>query len=197
MSEKANDLLMGLSVVPPERLDEDEDNIADYRDELAIRESSKQDIIDAVGTDEFRYTYLAQREDIQKQTLKFQRIFIEQILDKISELYDFEFPEKIVLDTIYQIQNVYLFLEFIEYDNLRFLTYVWKFLKKDLIHLDIEKYCNSNSDKIIKEIEEQLDVHPQDEIISIFLRTYYKEKMIQWFIINSKKNRVEITVENF
>lgn len=195
MSEKSDELLLGGVEILPET-DADAEEI-ELTNEKAIYESSKQDIIDSIGTGEFRYVYLAQREDIWKQSIKLQRISVEQILIKISEVYDFEFPEKIPLDTIYDIQKVYPFIEFLEYENHMFLSYVWKFLKSDLVHLDIEKYCNINTDKIIKEIEEQLDSHPQDALISIFLRTYYKEKIIQWFINQSIKFKVEITIENF
>ena len=195
MSDKSNELLLGGVEILPET-DGDTAEI-ELTNEKAIYESTKQDMIDAVGTDEFRYVYLAQLEDIQKQTIKLQRIFIEQMLIKIAEIYDFEFPVKITLDTIYDIQKGYSFIEFLEYKNYMFLSYVWKFLKSDIVHLDIEKYCNSNVDKIIKEIEEQTESHPQEELISFFLRTYYKEKVIQWFINQSIKFRVEITIENF
>lgn len=195
MSEKSDELLLGgVEILPGTDADPAE---IELTNEKAIYESSKQDMIDAIGIDEFRYIYLTQREDIWKQTIKLQRIFVEQILIKISEVYDFEFPEKIPLDTIYDIQKVYSFIEFLEYKNDMFLSYVWKFLKSDLVHLDIEKYCNTNADKIIKEIEEQLDSHPQDALISIFLRTYYKEKIMQWFTNQSIRFKVEITIENF
>lgn len=195
MSEKSNELLLGgVEILPGTDANAAE---IDLRNEKAIYESSKQDMIDAIGTDEFRYVYLTQREDIQKQTIKLQRIFVEQILIKISEVYDFEFPEKISPDTIYDIQKIYSFIEFLEYNSYMFLSYVWKFLKSDIVHLDIEKYCKTNADKVIKEIEEQLDSHPQNALIKIFLRTYYKEKIIQWFTNQSIRFRVEITVENF
>jgi len=32
-------------------------------------------------------------------------------------------------------------------------------------------------------------------MIALFLRTYYKEKYIEWFIKNSETGKVEITVE--
>lgn len=195
MSEKSNELLLGGVEILPET-DADAAEI-DLTNEKAIYESTKQDMIDAIGTDEFRYVYLTQKEDIQKQTIKLQRIFVEQILIKISEFYDFEFPEKIPLDTIYDIQKVYLFIEFLEYNSYIFLSYVWKFLTTDIFRLDIEKYCKANDDKVIEEIEEQLDSHPQDSLITIFLRTYYKEKIIQWFIDQSVRFKLEITVENF
>ena len=66
---------------------------------------------------------------------------------------------------------------------------------KNLIKLDREKYCKSNSDKIIKEIDEQLEIHPQPKLIALFLRSYYKEKIIDWVIKNTEQNKIEITVE--
>ena len=193
MSEQAMETFISNLVEPPE-FDADEEQL-ERNYEKASYESSKIEIIDAVGSDDFKDVWLTLKKDIQFETIKLQRIFSEQILDKIFEIYDFSFPETISLETEYELDDFYQFLQFFEYDNIYFLIYVWSFLEpKNLMHLDIEKFCKSNSNKIIKEIGEQLDLHPQPKLIDLFLRSFYKEKMIEWFIKNSNQNNIDITV---
>ena len=51
--------------------------------------------------------------------------------------------------------------------------------------------------RIIKETEEQLETHPQTELITKFLRTYYKEKYIEWFVENTEKSKIMIILFNY
>ncbi len=193
MSERSLEAFISNLVEPPE-FDADEEQL-ERNFIKAYYESSKIEIIDALGEDNFKYIWITLREDVQNVPIKLQRIFSEQTLDKITEIYDFTFPENISLETQYELNDFYQFLEFFEFKNTKFLTHVWRFLgPKNLIKLDIEKYCKSNSDKIIKEIDEQLEIHPQPKLIALFTRTYYKEKMIDWFIKNSEQSKIEITV---
>jgi hypothetical protein len=121
--------------------------------------------------------------------------------NKIAEVYDWEFADEYALvDTVYQQEEMYNFIEFLEFENYRFLAYVWKFILKDplnLIKIDIEKYCKANWFKVIKETEEQLETHSQPQLISIFLRTYYKERYIEWFVTMSERFKFEIISEIF
>jgi hypothetical protein len=157
---------------------------------------AKEDIFDNLGEEEFKDLYMIGMEIIRNKTIKVQRKFSEQILDKISEVYDFEFPVKLELNTKYQLEEFYKFIEFLEFNSERFLSYVWKFLDENIMKLDIDSYCITNADKIISEIEEQLESHPQNEIITIFLRTYSKDKIIEWFSRMSKRFKIFIAIEN-
>ena len=195
MSEKSQELLLGGSVEPPDRLDQDEDRIGDDLNNLAIYDSSVADILDNIGHVDFKFIYSDLISDIKNQTFNKKRNFAQNLLEKVSEVYDFEFPYIIEADTDFQIEQILLFIEFIEFDHIRFLSYVWKFLKQDLIKIDIWNYCQNNEMKIIKETEEQLETHPQIKLISIFLRTYYKAKFIEWFATNSEQSKVEIQIE--
>lgn len=195
MSDKSQELLLGDTVMPPERLDEDEDDYQSFIDTQAIYDSGVADIMDHVGYPDFKFTYYQTLPDIQVQYFKRRRRFVQKMLEKISEVYDFEFYEKPELNTDYQLGQALLFIEFLEYDNFRFLSYVWRFLKQDLQKIDIEKYCKANEMKIIRETEEQLESHPQNELITKFLRGYYKEKYIEWFITNTIQNKIEIILE--
>jgi len=157
---------------------------------------AKEDIFDNLGEEEFKDLYMIGMEIIRNKTIKVQRKFSEQILDKISEVYDFEFPVKLELNTKYQLEEFYKFIEFLEFNSERFLSYVWKFLDNDIMKIDIDSYCITNADKVISEIEEQLESHPQNEIITIFLRTYSKDKIIEWFGRMSKRFKIFIAIEN-
>jgi hypothetical protein len=195
MSDKSQELLLGNSVQPPERLDEDEDQNGELRNEKAVYESSVTDVLDHVGHPDFKFIYFEAIPDIKEQYFKRRHLFVKDLLEKVSEVYDFEFFEKPEINTDYELDQILLFIEFLEFDNYRFISYVWRFLKQDLQKIDIEKYCKSNSMKIIKETEEQLETHPQIKIIDLFLRTYYKEKYIEWFVQNTKKSKIMIILE--
>lgn len=196
MSEKSQEVLLYNLVEPPE-FDADEEELEE-RYQKAFYESSKIDIHDQMNTEDFEATWQVLRSDIENESLDLQRIFSEQTLDKISEIYDFVFPINIDFDSQYKINDFYDFLEFLEYKNEKFITGVWRYLKPiNLVRFDIKGYCNSNVMKVIREIDEQLQIHPQTEMIDLFLRTYYKEKIIEWFINRSERKKVDITVQIF
>lgn len=195
MSEKSTEIFISHMIEPPE-LDSDEDELeGNYN--LAVYESSKYEIISDCGKEQFKYTWLTLKDDVKNTSIKRQRIFAEQMLDKISEIYDFIFSETITLDIQSELNDFYDFLEFLEYDNSRFLSYVWKFLNpKNIIKLDVEKYCNNNNkNKIIKEINEQLEMNQQSTLIILFLKSFYKDNLIEWFIKNSNQNFNDIIVK--
>jgi len=196
MSEKSQEMLLYTLVEPPD-FDADEEELETrYKD--AFYQSSKIDIQDQLNTDDFKDVWLVLKSDIQNETIKLQRIFSEQTLDKIFEIYDYSFPDKISLDTQLEIDDFYKFLEFLEYNNENFIGCVWRFLNPvNLMRFDIEGFCKKNSDKVIREMEEQLEVHPQNKIITFFIRTYYKEKMIEWFVDRSNRYKINITIKIF
>lgn len=189
--------LCGDSVIPPE-MDNYEEDVDKYNDLASFRYAAL-DIINVVGKIDFKELYIVQMDTIKKQTMYVQRVFLIEMLQKISEIYDWEFPDEwSLVDTPYQQEQLYKFIEFIEFDNYRFLSYVWRFLLDDptkLIRFDIDNFCKRNVMKIIKETEEQLETHFQSKMITIFLRTYYKEKFIEWFSLMSRRYKVEIISE--
>jgi len=196
MSEKSQEMLLYTIIEPPEYDGDSEALEQRYKD--AFYQSSKIDIQDQLNTSDFKDTWLILRSDIQNKTINLQRIFSEQTLDKIFEIYDFSFSSKISLDTQYEINDFYEFLEFLEYNNENFISYVWTLLKPvNLMRFDVEGFCKQNADKVIREIEEQLDVHPQPQLINSFLRTYYKEKIIEWFIDRTNRYKINITIKIF
>jgi len=170
-----------------ERMDEFEDD--------AIYQSSSIDLQDHLGNPDFKLVYPILMEDIVTATFDNQKIFCQKMLDKVEEVYDYRFPETPEMDDNQAISNCLEFIKFLEYDNVIFLSFVWQHLNAKLLHLDIESYCNRNANKIIKEVEEQLESHEQNELISIFLRTYYKVKFIEWFIRETERSKTSILLE--
>ena len=67
--------------------------------------------------------------------------------------------------------------------------------KVNLMKTDVETFCNSRKNIIINEVEEQLESHHQSELVDQWLRTYYKERFIEWFIRESEKSKVFIQLE--
>jgi len=189
MSEKTQKTLLSGFLEVPE-YDESEDR-EDMEDE-AIFASSTMEIEEKVGDEEFKITYLEFLPDITQQPLKNKIQFCYKILEKITEGNDFTFPVFIDFLTEHDVSEFLKFIEFVEYDNTLFLSNVWQFLDTNLLKLDIEKFCSENMEKIIKETEEQVQVHPQTGNIATFLRTYYKEGYIKWFTESTKRSRVEI-----
>ena len=192
MSERSNKAFIEAMVQYPE-MDDDERTIEFEND--AIYQSSSIDLQDNLGNPNFKYIYSVLIKDILTSTFDNQRIFCQKMLERIEEIYDYSFPNTPELDSNMDINVCLDFIKFIEYDNIIFLSFVWQHLNTNLFDIDIKTYCNQNQDKIIKEVEEQLESHEQNELISIFLRTYYKLKFIEWFIRETERSKISILLE--
>jgi len=193
MSEKSQLALCGESTFPPEELDNEETHFDLIS--KSILNSSQEDIMGNMKTNDFKYIYKELSSDIKQASFKKQRRFFEAVLRKIGEIYDFEFPTNIDITNLNDVNELYLFLEFIEYDNIDFISRVWKYLGKDIRGLDINKFCFANAIKIIKEVEDQIQSYDFNEKITLFLRTYYKDKFIEWFVRQTENAKIEIMIE--
>jgi hypothetical protein len=195
--DKGLEAICGDSIIPPE-MDNYEEDVEEFDDMASFRYSAL-DIRDHLGHEDFKEVYTVQSEYVKNFNNDDQRTFLIEILEKIAEIYDWEFSDEYALvDTVYQQKEMYEFIEFLEFANYKFLAYVWKFLLKDpiqLAKLNIRLYCEGNPMLIIKETEEQLETHPQSKLISVFLRTYYKERYIEWFVTMSERFKFEIISE--
>lgn len=183
-------IISGSSVRVPEVDDEELEN----REENTSAGFSMSSILDSIGTDEFKSVYSSLIEEIKLQDIPSQQVFCLDILEKINEVYEFEFPSKVPLDSQTELNRVYEFLEFLEFDYINFLARLWKFLGVDLKTVEIEKFCDKNADKIMTEIDEQVEVLDLPEMISTFLRTYYKEGMIEFVGKRTSKDRMLIVL---
>jgi hypothetical protein len=145
-----------------------------------------------MGTEDFKITWGVQYEYIRTQPFYQHVRFAEALLEKIFEVYDYQFPEKLYFFTKEQIDNFYDFVKFLEYNNTNFLSIICRVLKIDVIKGDIDSFCKQNDMRIIKEVEEQLGTYQQSELITIFLRTYMKDDFIAWVTEQIKRARFEI-----
>jgi len=192
MSERSQKAFIEAMVAYPEM--DDDERMDEFEDD-AIYQSSSMDLQDNLGDPDFKFVYPILIEDILTATFDNRRIFCQKMLNKIEEVYDYRFPETPDFDSEMAFINGLEFIRFLEYDNVLFISFVWQHLNVNLLNLDIESYCKRNSLKIIKEIEEQLESHEQNELISTFLRTYYKDKFIEWFIRETKRSKTSILLE--
>lgn len=194
MSDKSTEILIGNSITPPEMDNYQEDE--DLRQVRAEYESTTFDILDQMNKDTFKDTYKILRSDITRMPLKYQKIFIEKYLDKMVEVYEYEFPQNPVYDSESTISKMFEFVEFVEFDNLMFLRYVWTYLD-DILSVKIEDYVFENEETIIEEITNQANLLTSlNENVSEFLRTYNKEGILGWFIDRSERIKYDIYAEN-
>jgi len=194
MSERSQKAFVEAMVQYPEM--DDDERMDEFEDD-AIYQSSSIDLQDTLGKNNFKFIYPILIKDIIISTFDNQKIFCQKMLEKIVEIYDFTFPEKPELTMNMEIKNCLDFIKFLEYDNIIFLSLVWQHLNINLLTVNIKSYSISNQNKIIKEVEEQLETHEQNELISTFLRTYYKSKFIEWFIEQSERSKTQILLEIF
>jgi len=192
MSERSNKAFIEGMVHYPEM--DDDERMDEYEDD-AIYRSSSIDLQDTLGNPDFKFVYPILIKDVLEASFNDQKIFCRKMLDKIEEVYDYTFPVTPELTNSLEITNCLDFIKFLEYDNIIFLSFVWQYLNVDLLKTDIKSYCESNKMKIIQEVEEQLESHEQNELISVFLRTYYKDKFIEWFIRESDRSKTQILLE--
>lgn len=190
MSENSQQILCGSSFIPMDELDQDLEMIEVAQD--AVIESSAVDLLDNMGKPDFKFIYWDLIRDIKVASFNFQRRFIENFLEKMEEVYDFIFPYKVDLDTELDLAEMYEFVQFLEFENSSFIVSVWKQIGSDIFKIDIESFCKNNSQKIINESEKQLDSFDFNKKINLFLRTYYKEGFIKWFVENTKPIKEEI-----
>jgi hypothetical protein len=190
MSDKSQELLLGLSAEPPE-MDSDQDEVDDILDHASLV-SSERDILDHMGKEDFELIWAVQFEFIRNQPLEEHIRFAESLLEKVFELYDYQFPEKVYIFTKKDVEEVYSFIKFLEYKNSDFLSVICRVLGFDVIKENIENYCKVNTMRIIKEVEEQSSTYYSNQLISIFLRTYIKDDFIKWFSKQIKKSKMEI-----
>ncbi len=183
-------ILMGYSVSPLEMDDED----LEGQQEDASIQYDMLELIDSIGEPDFKSVYISVINDIKQLSISAQMVVCRKILVKVNEVYEYEFLPHPDLDHQLEMNNVYQLLEFLNYDYISFLADVWKFLKVNLKGLDLEIFCNRNGNKIISEIEDQIESRDLSELITIFLRTYNKDGMIKWFRQVTEKSRMLIVL---
>jgi len=190
-------VLLGNSIEEPE-VDYDDAEVASETgypvEESALRQFYFVTFIDHMNTPDFRSNYSTVIPHIKLYTTEEQLQIAFSILDELPKKYDFEFSIKFDLYNQQSINELYKFIEFVEYDHEEFIVNVWKNLNIKPESLNIEKYCKTNEQKILFEIEEQLTIFHMSKMITDFLRTYNKESLIEWFCRKSEIMRTSILI---
>ena len=182
-------VLLGNSIEEPE-VDYDDAKVQSETgypvEESALQQFYYVTVTDNMGKPDFKSNYLSVINQIKTYPPEEQRSLSLAILQKIPEVYDFEFSINFNPDSPYEIYELYLFLEFVEYNHEKFILDVWSNIKPDSKSIHIQNFCEQNQVKILKEIEEQLESHYYPRLIADFLRTYNKDELVEWFCEKSK-----------
>ena len=157
--------------------------------ENAEAEADMIDILDKIGTDQFRNVYLESMKSVRELSLDKQALFCVDILNRIEDVYNFEFHRKIYPYSKLDINNVYKLVEFIEFKHLLFLYKLLSGLIIDLRKIDLRFFYESKW----KEIQTRILNIEASELVKEFLRTNNKENLINFLIRITEKERVEIT----
>lgn len=190
--------LLGQSIPEPERDYDDEMVNSEYGQpvaEDALKLYYFNSITNNIGKEDFKEEFIISMQHIKEYEVPDLRSFIQTILEQIKAVYDYEFPFVLEFNDWPQVNELLHFLSFVEYDHEEFIVNTWKYLNPDVTKFNIEKYCATNSERIVTEIEEQTDSHDYPRMISVFLRTYIKDKLIEWFCSKSKNLRSAILIK--
>lgn len=190
----SSELVLLGGVVPIDEVDDATNLEVEIENENdAFFKSHCIDIKEAIGKENFKEIYTNLIGGIKERSFEDQAVFCNVILERIYDVYNFEFPENIDLTTWETINNIYSFLEFLEYDHIKYFASLWKDINVDLRKIDIRKYSNLHKENILLKIDNLIDTYINTEQIIIFLRTYYET--IDWFIIKTIQSKMMIVLE--
>lgn len=145
-------------------------------------------ILDRMDEEDFKYVYQNAIITVRNENINEQIDFCYSIIEKINEVYDFTFMRKIDIDE-QDVELIYKFLEFIEYDNLDFLEDLLDGMVVDVRKIEPREFVLSNW----KEIENHILTIELGEFISDFLRTNTKENIVTFLTRGIEKSRMELT----
>lgn len=180
-------ILLGNSIEPLEIDVEDSIESKEFPyQEDAIQDYYFSIIINSIGNMDFQENYLGVKNKLKTYTTKEQLRLVSYIINKINKVYEFEIPNHLFPDNQEDTNQLLEFLEFLEYDHEKFITEIWYHLNTtNEKNFNITEISKEKSKQILLEIEEQLESQYFSELTSYFLRTYNKEKLIDWFIEKS------------
>jgi len=174
-------------------MDSDQEDLERNLKEGVIK-STELDLLEQIGKEEFQYSWLAQKDVILSSPLTEQINFIHKLLDRIEEVYAFQFPIVFEFDK-FLVLEFFEFLEFLEFNNISFISKVWLFLGKDPLEIDLDTFIEKQSQAIMKESLEVVDLKIYSNMITLFLRSYDSQKFLEWFKEHTKRNLVPISIK--
>jgi hypothetical protein len=182
------EMLAGMSLPLPEQDDPDQVLL----NNSASSEYDGMELISSIGTPEFKETYDMVINGLKQQDIIYQRGLCRRILDKVKSVYDYSFLPYPNLDSQVDMNDVYDLIKFLNYDHIDFLADIWRYLETDLKTIDVKLFSYQNADRIVSELEDQINSRDLSKLVSLFLRTYIKDDLIGWFVDATEKNRMLI-----
>ena len=182
MNDQSLKTLFALSEPTPEVEDDmDDDNLA----EKAVTQYDFMNIISALGNENFREIYSCFKNILIGHDRNDQINFCRALLVKVEEIYDFTFFN---VDLDYEEpQDIYSFIEWLEYDNADFLFTMFNgLLQNDIYSIDIIQFVNDEWENI----EKKIDVYfMSNRFKMMFIRTNNKQNLINFIVRNSELNK--------
>lgn len=193
--ERALELSMYKDV--PNELDNTEEIIDEFEVDSYLK-ARVFDLLSYLGTKDFKVNLDLFLENYKfSLVMKNMRYIQDRFLERIKDIYDFEFLQNTEIKNKEDFEMFISFLRFFEFDNIFFMKNMWKLLIGDVsenfVKIDFYKYLDNNKSKINMVLSEYIrDVHnfSENKFITFFLITYYK--LDEWFIKKSKEYRFEI-----
>ena len=148
------------------------------------------------GTEEFMKIYNSVINDIRQQELKIQASICNALLEKIEIIYDFIFPIRVSLLIQYDMDRVYNLVKFLQFDNLDFITNIWKsFNIKNVLTMDVDLFFENQSrvKKLVEQMTNLSLLYDSDTLINNFLNFCDKDTAIFTIKIMTKSLKNEIT----
>lgn len=184
--EALKNLLFYSNPIP--EMEEDEDDI-DRDERIAVFKCDCLNILDSIGEENFKPIYENSIISVRAYYIEDQVDFCYQIFEKINEVYDFEFIRKIEIGEE-DIENVYKFLEFVEFDNIDFLEELLEGYVMDARKLDPKQFVLEHW----KDLETHILSMNLGEFISDFLRTNTKDNIVKFLSNAIEKSKTELTI---
>lgn len=177
-------ILIGNSI-PLEEVDDEEGDL-DYLIPKAEIDADFSIILNSFGNDEFKFIFMNLYDQIKSFSFEKQRELCEKLNDKVFEIYEFEFVPSLKFDNENIIDNFLKFIEFLEYDYIGIIGKIVSGLDMNLLKNNVDKFLENNFEKMNQKIIFLVENKMINEIISNFLRTNNRERLLTFF-----KNRIE------
>jgi hypothetical protein len=172
-------------------LEVEEDDDKDFSEEVSL-DYSCQSILESIGEKDFKQVYTLLGPEVKQSSIQFQIIFCRSILQKIEEVYNYskEMDNTDFLGKL-DILEIYVFLEFLEYDHISFLVDLCTFIKVDPLKVDIPTILEIHKDYIDK----FCNSYQSPKLVSKFIRTYNWNDLYKYLVKIIEQSRTEISIE--
>ena len=192
---KYEETLIGDSI-PLMEVDDDEDSNLNY-DMISDAEINADfvDILDNFGKEDFKEIFLNLYNEVKSLEIEKQRFLCEKLVDKIYEVYEFDFSPLLTFDNEDDVDKFLKFIEFIEFDYIDFLAKIVIGLDLNQLKKDLYLFLVLNWDKIYDSILQFPHDELKSELISIFFRTYNREATYEFIKSRLEKDKMLVILK--